>query len=81
MFSELVKMTGLSGTDRALGVVFGLARGVIIVMAVLIFTPMLVPVKQDVWLNESLLIPQFLLMETWSRETFAQLTGWLSGLL
>ncbi|MCR8921725.1 CvpA family protein [Dasania sp. GY-MA-18] len=81
LFSELVKMTGLSGTDRALGVVFGLARGVIIVMAILIFTPMLVPVKQDAWWNESLLIPQFLLMETWSRETFAQLTGWLSSLL
>jgi membrane protein required for colicin V production len=80
LFYELVKMTGLTGTDRALGVVFGLARGVIIVMALLIFLPMLMPVQQDSWWQESILIPQFLLMETWSRETFSQITGWLSQL-
>ena len=80
LFYELVKMTGLTGTDRALGVVFGLARGVIIVMALLIFLPMLMPVQQDSWWQESTLIPQFLLMETWSRETFSQITGWLSQL-
>lgn len=79
LFSELVKMTGLTGTDRTLGVVFGLARGVIVVMALLIFLPMLVPVGQDTWWNESVLIPQFLLMETWSRETFAQFTSWVTS--
>ena len=33
LIGELVRITGLSGTDRTLGMVFGLARGFIIVMA------------------------------------------------
>ena len=80
LFSELVRMTGLTGTDRALGVVFGLARGVIIVMAVLIFVPMIVPVEQDGWWQNSVLIPEFLLMETWCRDTFSQLMSFVAGL-
>src|SRR5690606_34792426 len=39
VISTLVKVTGLSGTDRLLGMCFGLARGAIIVMALLIFLP------------------------------------------
>ena len=80
LFSELVKMTGLSGTDRVLGIVFGLARGVIIIMALLIFLPMLLPVRDELWWKQSLLIPQFLLMETWARESFAAITGWVGKL-
>lgn len=81
IFSELVKMTGLTGTDRVLGIVFGLARGVIIVMALLILVPMFIPVNQDKWWNDSVLIPQFLLMETWCRETFTQLMSWIANLI
>lgn len=81
LMSELVRMTGLTGTDRAMGMVFGMARGVIIVMALLIFAPMVIPVQQDPWWNDSVLIPQFLLMEFWCRDTFAQLMAWVSGLI
>lgn len=75
LLGELVKMTGLSGTDRLFGMVFGLARGVIIVMALLILLPMAFPVRQDEWWQQSLLIPQLALMEQWCRDTFAQLIG------
>lgn len=75
LLGELVKMTGLSGTDRLFGMVFGLARGVIVVMALLILLPMAFPVRQDEWWQQSMLIPQLALMEQWCRDTFAQLIG------
>ena len=81
LMSELVRMTGLTGTDRAMGMVFGMARGVIIVMALLIFAPMVIPVDQDPWWKQSVLIPQFLLMEFWCRDTFSQLMAWVGGLI
>jgi membrane protein required for colicin V production len=70
LLGQLVKMTGLSSTDRLFGMAFGLARGVIIVMAILILAPLAVPVDQDIWWQQSLLIPQFLLMEQWCKDTF-----------
>jgi len=73
LVSELVKMTGLSGTDRLFGMAFGLARGVIVVMALLILVPMAFPVNQDSWWQQSILIPQFLLIEHWCKDTFALL--------
>jgi membrane protein required for colicin V production len=73
LVGELVKMTGLSGTDRLFGMAFGLARGVIIVMALLILLPMAFPVNQDIWWQQSILIPQFLLIEHWCKDTFALL--------
>src|SRR5210317_701827 len=36
IIAALVKMTGLTGTDRVLGMVFGVARGLLIVLALLI---------------------------------------------
>ncbi len=74
LLGELVRMTGLSGTDRLLGMLFGLARGAIVVMAILIFLPRVLPVAQDPWWQQSVLIPQFLTFEDWSRQTASYLT-------
>ncbi|GAA5442024.1 colicin V production protein [Microbulbifer sp. NBRC 101763] len=68
MLSAFVEATGLSGTDRVLGMVFGLVRGAIVVMALLILAPALVPVEQDSWWSESVLIPHFLEFEGSARE-------------
>ncbi|ARN76497.1 CvpA family protein [Oceanicoccus sagamiensis] len=73
LIGELVKMTGLSGTDRLFGMAFGLARGVIVIMALLILLPMAFPVNQDSWWQQSILIPQFLLIEQWCKDTFTLL--------
>ncbi len=81
LLGELVKITGLSGTDRLFGMAFGLARGVIIIMAILILLPMAFPVQQDEWWQQSLLIPHFLLMEQWCKDTFAFLLEWFGRLL
>ncbi len=51
----LVKKTGLSGSDRSIGVVFGLARGVFLV-CVLMLLGSLTPMPQDSWWKESQMI-------------------------
>src|SRR5262245_41391689 len=53
LISALVRATGLSGTDRLLGMVFGAARAFIIVIAVLVLLPGLAPVNQDEWWSSS----------------------------
>ena len=68
LIGEVVRMTGLSGTDRTFGMVFGLIRGVIIVMAILLLVPPIIPVNQESWWHNSLLIPHFLSMEGWCRD-------------
>ncbi len=68
LISSLVKMTGLSGTDRLLGLVFGAGRGFILVMVILLYLPNLVPVEQDDWWRSSKLIPLFLTSEIAVRE-------------
>jgi len=54
----LVEKTGLSGTDRLLGMVFGLARGVIIA-AILVLLAGLTPLPRDPWWREAVLLPHF----------------------
>jgi membrane protein required for colicin V production len=63
---KLVKSTGLSGTDRMLGVIFGVARGVVIV-AVLVLLAGLTPAPSDPWWKESLFIEHFQQMAIWMR--------------
>lgn len=55
---QLVVKTGLSGTDRMLGVIFGIARGVVIV-GILVLLAGLTPIPQDPWWEASTLIPHF----------------------
>lgn len=82
LLSEFVKKTGLDGTDRLLGMIFGVARGVIIVVALLIVAPkLLTEVDQDPWWRESRLIPHFMLLKDWSEESFGDVSAWVSGLV
>jgi membrane protein required for colicin V production len=65
----LVKITGLSTTDRLLGVIFGVARGVIIVV-VTIALLRVTPVAEDTWWQESVMITKLQVLEQWSRTVF-----------
>ncbi len=58
LFSELVDKTGLSGTDRSIGMLFGIARGGIIV-GIIVLLAGFTMVPQDPWWKESVLIPHF----------------------
>lgn len=65
LISQLVQFTGLGGTDRALGLVFGGLRGVLIVSALLFFLDTFTPLSNSDWWGGSLLIPEFSLIIEW----------------
>lgn len=67
--SQLVSRTGLSGTDKALGVVFGAARGMLIVI-MLVLLASLTPMPGAEWWQESTLI-----------DFFQQLAGWVKRII
>lgn len=80
IMSLLVDMTGLSATDRILGLGFGFARGVLICV-VLAFLLGMTPVVQDLWWQESMLIPHLVLMEDWTKQVAADVANliWNAG--
>ncbi len=74
LVGELVRVTGLSGTDRLLGMVFGAARGGLLVV-VLVGLLSLAPVQQDPWWRESNLLPHFLMVADWSKNLILNTVG------
>jgi len=64
---KLVAKTGLTGTDRMLGVIFGVARGAVIV-AILVLLAGLTPVPQDPWWQESQFLGYFEQLAIWMRD-------------
>lgn len=78
LISTLVRITGLSGTDRALGIVFGLARGgLLVVVAVALIKN--TPLTESLWWAQSSLIPEFLMLEQWSFELFGKIARAIMG--
>jgi membrane protein required for colicin V production len=53
-----VDKTEITGTDRALGIVFGIARGIVIV-AILVLFAGLTAVPKDPWWRQSIFLPHF----------------------
>lgn len=54
----IVDKTEITGTDRALGIVFGIARGILIV-AILVLLAGLTALPKDAWWKESIFLPHF----------------------
>lgn len=65
VIGSLVERTGLSGTDRVLGVCFGALRGVLIVSAILFFLDTFTGFSQSADWKQSQLIPQFSYIIRW----------------
>ncbi|ACY85245.1 colicin V production protein [Edwardsiella piscicida] len=66
VIGSLVERTGLSGTDRVLGVCFGAIRGILIVAALLFFMDTFTAMAQSEEWKQSRLIPQFSPIIRWS---------------
>jgi len=80
LLSTLVDKTGLTGTDRVLGVVFGISRGAILV-AMLVFLGALTPLPQNDWWQSSSLIGRFqVLAERILDQVPSRAQDWLKSL-
>lgn len=77
LVSQLVQKTGLSGTDRILGLVFGALRGVLIVAALLFFADAFTPIAEADWWVKSTLIPEFKIIVEWFFEYFKDSSAFL----
>lgn len=79
LIGELIRVTGLDGTDRFLGMVFGAARGALLVV-VGVGLLSLAPVQQDSWWLQSKLVPHFLMVADWSKTFILNFAGqWFNG--
>lgn len=63
----MIQKTGLSGTDRLLGIVFGFCRGVLLV-ALLLLAASYTAIPQDSWWQQSVLIPHFMPVTNWIKQ-------------
>ena len=65
LLGRLVESTGLSGTDRLLGGVFGAARGLVLVVAALLVAGF-TPIPSDPWWQSSQTIQRILPLVEWA---------------
>ena len=64
---QLVERTGMSGTDRLIGMIFGAARGVLLVAVLVLLAGLTALPKEDWWL-ESTLVGYFQELSFWLRD-------------
>lgn len=64
---QLIERTGMSGTDRFIGMIFGAARGVLVVAALVLLAG-LTTLPQETWWRESHLMPYFQELAYWLRD-------------
>lgn len=63
--SRLLDNAGLSQVDRALGFIFGAARGVLIAAALLFLMAVFTHFPKEPWWKASVLIPHFQIVSQW----------------
>ncbi len=65
VITKMVKATGLSGSDRFLGMFFGAARALVVITAAVLVAG-LTPLPRDAWWGQSLLLPRFQTLAEWA---------------
>jgi len=66
LLDRLLNANGPDSIGRMLGMVFGAVRGALFVVLIIGLLSLL-PVQQDDWWKNSLLVPHFLLLADWSK--------------
>ena len=69
LLRQLVSMTGLSGLDRVLGIAFGFARGLLVVVVLTYMAQLLLPVER--YQGNSILLPRVMLLVQWAEQNFS----------
>ena len=77
LLQSLMEFAGLSALDRVLGMAFGFARGILILLAFVVALRATLGLDRFGWWQESLLLPHLMLLESW----FWAFTGLLRALL
>ena len=77
LLRSLVQFAGLGLLDRVLGMAFGFARGVFILLTAVVMLRELLDLDRFGWWQSSVLLPHLLLLKDW----FRQFTGMLGALL
>ena len=78
LLNELIEKTGLTGSDRFAGMLFGIARGMIVVCLVIMMAG-LTPLPEDSWWKNSTLIPPFQALAVWLRDHISSgITGYIN---
>jgi len=77
LLARILSGAGLSGTDRLVGLIFGLLRGGILV-AVLVLVAGLTPAPRAAWWKDAKLIPPFQAAAIWMRDKVP--ASWLANL-
>ena len=77
LIGQLVQKTGLSSTDRVLGICFGVLRGILVVAAVLFFVDTFTPLSQSPSWVQSQLIPHFHFIIRWFFDFIQQSSSFL----
>lgn len=78
IIGQLVSKTGLSGTDRVLGLAFGALRGALVISALLFFMGQFTPASDAHWWKNSLLIPEFKIVIVWFFEYLKETSSFLT---
>lgn len=77
LVQQFIEGVGLGWVDRLLGMGFGAARGLLIVLALVILLPMALPeMRGDSWWYRSEFIRHFEASENWARGSFGTVMGW-----
>lgn len=81
LVGELIKLSGLSTADRILGMAFGFVRGLVVVVVVALVLDLSLKAAEakPAWFADSVLVPQLLMLENWSRDSTEDLLSWLGN--